>query len=84
MSQQNQDVFEFSENARLLYCGYQYLQSTLELEYTERSSDSWYSDIETSVSIDLEELDRLIDWLTRARARLTAVTPTTNVDTSNH
>lgn len=66
-------VYEFPySSARLVYTEYEYCTTTVDLEFVEHSPDPWYSDTETSVSLSVQDIDDIINFLTVARSKLAA------------
>jgi hypothetical protein len=57
--------YNISPFCRLELDTYDILPNSLELVYTERASDGWYSDVETYVFIDESTAEDMVNFLIR-------------------
>lgn len=61
----NETAVELVHGCKIVMQEWDTFPTSVELEYVEYSPDPWYSDTETSVSIDKEQARAIIELLTK-------------------
>lgn len=61
----NETAVELDYGCKIVLQEWETFPASVELEYIEHSPDPWYSDTETSVTIDKEQARAIIELLTK-------------------
>lgn len=61
----NETTVELGYGCKIVLQEWETFPASVELEYIEHSPDPWYSDTETSVTIDKEQARAIIELLTK-------------------